>query len=302
MSHTGPRRELAPGGSRRRIAVVLLWAALAALAGCASVVRKASDGFARNLGAAVLDSEDPATVRDGLPAYLLLLDSFVAGQKPGDPNSASLLFAAARLNGAYAGNFTGDDRVRAQRLAGKAFRYAREATCLGDEPLCAAMDGDPEAFAAVVAGDRNTEGMYVLASSWAGYLQAHSEDWGAIADLPKVQALLERVVALDERHDGGQPWVYLGVLNSLRPEAIGGKPEQGRQAFEKAIALSGGRNLYAKTLYAEFYARLLFDQELHDRLLNEVLAADPKAPGYTLTNTLAQDRARKLLESGKDYF
>jgi len=36
--------------------------------------------------------------------------------------------------------------------------------------------------------------------------------------------------------------------------------------------------------------------------LNEVLAADPKAPGFTLTNTLAQDRARKLLESGKDYF
>jgi hypothetical protein len=36
--------------------------------------------------------------------------------------------------------------------------------------------------------------------------------------------------------------------------------------------------------------------------LNEVLAADPKAHGYTLTNTLAQDRARKLLESGKDYF
>lgn len=302
MNRAAPRRDLASGGFRRRIAVAWLCAGLVLLAGCASVVRKASDGFARNLGAAVLDSEDPATVRDGLPAYLLLLDSLVAGQKPGHPDNASLLFAAARLNAAYAGNFTGDDRVRAQRLAGKAFRYAREATCLGDMRLCAAIDGDPEAFAAVVAGDDHVDGMYVLASSWAGFLQANAEDWGAIADLPKVQALLERVVALDERHDGGQPWVYLGVLNSLRPEAIGGKPEAGRQAFEKAIALSGGRNLYAKTLYAEFYARLLFDQELHDRLLNEVLAADPKAPGYTLTNTLAQERARKLLESGKDYF
>jgi hypothetical protein len=288
--------------NRSRFAQACVLAATLALGGCAGLVQKASDRFADNLGKAVLDHDDPGTVRDGLPAYLLLLDSLVAGADPKDPATANTLLAAAKLDGAYAGNFTGDDRVRAQRLAGKAFRYAREATCLGDEPLCAAMDGDPEAFAAVVAGDRNTEGMYVLASSWAGYLQAHSEDWGAIADLPKVQALLERVVALDERHDGGQPWVYLGVLNSLRPEAIGGKPEQGRQAFEKAIALSGGRNLYAKTLYAEFYARLVFDQELHDRLLNEVLAADPKAPGYTLTNTLAQDRARKLLESGKDYF
>ena len=58
----------------------------------------------------------------------------------------------------------------------------------------------------------------------------------------------------------------------------------------------------AKTLEAEFYARLVFDQALHDRLLGEVLAAEPRAPGYTLINTLAQQRARKLLESGKDYF
>jgi len=46
----------------------------------------------------------------------------------------------------------------------------------------------------------------------------------------------------------------------------------------------------------------VFNQELHDKLLNDVLAADPKAPGLTLVNTLAQDRARALLVSGKEYF
>jgi hypothetical protein len=171
-----------------------------------------------------------------------------------------------------------------------------------DAPLCAAIDSDPDAFSKVVAADANTELMYVLAGAWAGYLQSNSEDWGAIADLPKIQALLERVVALDPGRDSGQAWTYLGVINSLRPEAIGGKPAEGRRDFEKAIELSGGRNLYAKTLFAEFYARLMFDQELHDRLLNEVLAADPVAPGFTLMNVLAQERAKKLLESGKDYF
>lgn len=280
----------------------LLVAATLVLAGCASVMRSASDSFSRNLGAAVLDSEDPATVRDGLPAYLLLLDSLIAGQKPGEKDNASVLLAAAKLNGAYAGNFTGDDKLRARRLSDKSFRYARAAACLQDAPLCKVLDSDPEQFAAVVTADANVELMYVLASSWAGYLQANSEEWGAIADLPKIQSLLERVVKLDSSHDQGQAWVYLGVLNSLRPEAFGGKPEIGRQSFEKAIAISGGRNLYAKTLFAEFYARLVFEQALHDRLLNEVLAADPRAPGLTLTNTLAQDRARKLLESGKDYF
>ena len=35
---------------------------------------------------------------------------------------------------------------------------------------------------------------------------------------------------------------------------------------------------------------------------SEALAADPHAPGLTLTNVLAQRRAKVLLESGKDYF
>jgi hypothetical protein len=58
----------------------------------------------------------------------------------------------------------------------------------------------------------------------------------------------------------------------------------------------------AKTLYAQYYARLVFDQELHDRLLNEVIGAPPEAPKLTLTNVLAQERAKALLASGKDYF
>jgi hypothetical protein len=41
---------------------------------------------------------------------------------------------------------------------------------------------------------------------------------------------------------------------------------------------------------------------LHDRLLNEVLAADPVKPGLTMLNTLAQREARELLASGADYF
>lgn len=288
--------------STLRTRIVLAALVLALLAGCSSLVRKAGDRFADNLGTAVMDSEDPATVRDGLPAYLLLLDSLVAGQAPAAPGNAPLLYAAATLNSAYAGNFTGDDTARAARLAAKGMGYARRGVCAEDAPLCAAIDGGAEPFSAVVATDTHVNAMYTLASSWAGFLQAHSDQWDAIADLPKIERLLLRVVELEPGHDHGQAYLYLGVLNSLRPEAVGGKPALGREYFEKAIALSGGRNLYAKTLFAQYYARLVFDQELHDRLLKEVIAADPRAPGFTLTNTLAQDRARKLLESGKDYF
>lgn len=274
------------------------------LSGCAAVVGRAGDQFAGQLRSAVYDSNDPATVRDGLPAYLLLVDAMIQGQTPGKARNAPLLFSAAGLNGAYAGSFTGDDAERARRLAGKAMDYARRGTCLQDAALCAALDGPVEPFGQAVARAPagNVAGLYALGSTWATQIQANRDDWGAIADLPKVQALLERVVAIDPTHDRGMARVYLGVLDSLRPESVGGQPERGRGHFEAAIAASGGRNLYAKTLFAETYARLVFDQALHDRLLAEVLEADPREPGFTLMNVLAQERAKALVESGRDYF
>jgi hypothetical protein len=83
---------------------------------------------------------------------------------------------------------------------------------------------------------------------------------------------------------------------------MGGKPEQGRAHFERAISLSVGRNLIAKVELARRYARLVFDRELHDRLLNEVIMAAPEEPGFTLSNVLAQQQAQELLKSATEYF
>jgi len=267
------------------------------LGGCASVVNRASQRLADSLTAGVLDQDDVQLARDGIPSWLLLVDGVIHA----DPGNAGALLAGARLHGAYAGGFV-DDPARSQRLANRSFDYARRATCLGLKALCRQLDAPFDAFAAEVVQARDPTVLYVLASSWAGWIQANSGDWKAIADIPKVQVLLERVVALAPEHAHGEPYMYLGVLATLRPASLGGQPEQGRLDFEKALALSGGRNQMVRVLYAQHYARLVFDQPLHDRLLGEVLAADPHAPGLTLINTLAQQRARALLESGKDYF
>ena len=72
--------------------------------------------------------------------------------------------------------------------------------------------------------------------------------------------------------------------------------------YERAIEASGGKDLSIKVDYAKYYARTLYERELHDQLLEEVLAADPVQPGFTLFNTLAQNEALELLESADDYF
>ena len=58
----------------------------------------------------------------------------------------------------------------------------------------------------------------------------------------------------------------------------------------------------AKVLLASEYARLTFDRELHDRLCREVVESPAEAPGLTLSNTLAQDQALRLLATSDEYF
>jgi len=283
-----------------RIAVVLAAIALALLcSGCSTIVSRASQQLADNLTVGILEQDDVTTARDGIPSWLLLVDGLIQGS----PQDAGMLTAGARLYSAYSGGFI-DDPVRAQRLSAHAFDYARRATCIELPSLCKQIDAPFEAFQAEVAktGRQDVSLLYVLATAWAGRIQNNTSDWNSIADIPKVQALLERVVALDPEHAKGEPYMYLGVLATLRPASLGGKPEEGKADFEKALALSDGKNQMVRVLYAQRYARLVFDKDLHDKLLNEAIAADPHAPGLTLINVLAQQQAHKLLESGKDYF
>lgn len=282
-----------------RAATLLLILSALPLSGCSFFLGSATSKLTGNLSAAVLDQDDPATVRDGAPAYLIALDGLIEGS----PKSENLLLAGAQLYGSYAGAFV-DEPERASRLTLRARRYAERALCERDRPLCEAAGGSYDEFAALLAeaDAKDLPALYGLGSAWASWVQANASDWNAVADLPKLQSLMERVVALDDTHSDGQAHLYLGVLYTLRPASLGGKPELGRQHFERAIEISRGQNLMAKVLFASQYARLIFDRPLHDRLLGEVIEADPHARGFTLSNVLAQEEAALLLADGEDYF
>jgi hypothetical protein len=280
-----------------RLLLVCLLLPLLTAGGCASVVSSAANGLADSLTGAILDSEDPETVRAALPAYLLLVDGLVA-DNPDDPG---MLRAAATLSSAFGSNFV-EESGRAARLQARSLELALAAACAEDRSACDLRSRSFDEFVAWVEGSADVGALYVLGSSWAGYVQSHSEDWNAVAELARVRAVFDRILVLDERAEQGAAHIYLGVLDTLVPPAMGGRPEDGRAHFERAIELSGGAHLTAKVLFAEQYARLVFDRELHDALLEEVLAADPRVPGLTLANVLAQRDAAVLLASADDYF
>jgi hypothetical protein len=161
-----------------------------------------------------------------------------------------------------------------------------------------------EDFEATLAGlrEKHADVVFSHALASAAYIRAHSSDYAAIALLPYTEAMFERYLDINDGSDDATVHTYLGILNTLLPPALGGDPEKGRTHFERAIELSGGKDLSAKVEFADGYGRLMYDRELHDRLLTEVLAADPDVPGVTLTNVLAQELAAELLASADDYF
>jgi hypothetical protein len=57
-----------------------------------------------------------------------------------------------------------------------------------------------------------------------------------------------------------------------------------------------------KVLMAKYYARNVFDQELHDSLLTSVLAETADYQGYVLANSLAKLEADQLLAESADFF
>jgi hypothetical protein len=263
------------------------------------MIRSTTNDFAQNLASSILNQSDPATVKDGVPAYLLLIDAMLQE----DPNNESLLRASASLNSSYAGMFS-ENPERQKTLSQKALDFASKALCARDSKGCNIQTMPFEVFSKYIAGmgKEDVPTFYVLGTAWAGWIQAHSDDWNAIAQLAQVERIMQKVVDLDESYENGSAHMYLGVIATLLPPAMGGRPEVGKEHFERAIALSQGRNLMAKVVYARHYARLVFDRELHDKLISEVLDADPKEPGFTLVNTIAQQQAKQLAASADDYF
>lgn len=259
----------------------------------------AASGLADNLSSAILNQDDPETVRAGAPSYMLLLDSFLEG----DPDNPELLASAATLYASYGAVFA-DDPKRASRLTARARNYAQAAMCESYAASCGWPDASYDEFVATLDGvtTRQSEYLYAYGFATLAYLRAHSDDWNSMAELPQVEALFDRYVEIAGDNVDGTVHTYMGILLTLRPPSLGGKPEEAREHFEKAIAMSDGRDLGAKVEYAKGYAKLLYERELHDRLLGEVVDASPYADGLTLSNVLAKEEAERLLAEADDYF
>lgn len=272
---------------------------LLSLTACGSLISSAKKEFAEDLSATILSHNEPETVKQAIPTYLILVSSLIRG----DQENIDLLVSGSRLYGAYASVFV-EEIDRKIILSQRSFDYAERAVCLKLSKICNAKAMSYHQFELALEGFKKEDAavLFAYGAAWTGLIQANRADWNAIAELPKAKAIIAKVLKLDEAISNGDAHLYMGVMESLLPPAMGGKPENAKKHFERALEISKRKNLMALLMYAEKYARLLFDRTLHDSLLNELLTVDIRGSKTLLIDTIARAKAKKLLANADDYF
>ncbi|MFK5951368.1 MAG: TRAP transporter TatT component family protein [Methylococcales bacterium] len=268
--------------------------------GCSYLMTSATDTFANNLKYAILNHNDPQIVADAIPAYLLLQEALLVQS----PDNEGLLMSTANLYSSYSNLSEKLSQQRKQLISQKAFDLALNAACLHKQDFCHLNKQSFDDFTQIIENSKaeDLDILYGLGTKWIGWIQANSSDWNAIAQLAQVKYIMHYVVTVQDNYKQGEAYLYSAVMESLVPPALGGKADIAKYDFEKALQLSNHKNLMVYVLYAKHYARMMFDRELHDSLLNKVINAQVKQNGLTLSNTLAQQKAKKLLQSADDYF
>lgn len=278
---------------------LIIAVSLLSLTACGALISSAKKEFAEDLSATILAHDEPETVRQAIPTYLILVSSLIRG----DQDNIDLLISGSRLYGSYASVFV-EQRDRKIVLAKRSFDYAERAVCLKLPKSCTAKAMSYHEFEQVIKGFKKEDAamLFAYGAAWTGLIEANRADWNAIAELPKAKAIITKVLELDESISNGDAHLYMGVMESLLPPAMGGKPEIAKKYFERALEISERKNLMALLMYAEKYARLLFDRELHDKLLNELLAVDISKSKTLLIDTIARTKAKELIVDADDYF
>lgn len=245
--------------------------------------------------------KDLQLVCDGAPAYLLMIDSMLAETH----DNEKLLLIATQSYSSYATVLAVCDRPdRAAQLSEKAKDYglALLADCLH---IPAESDFTSEALERALAScsRRDVPSLFWGGYGWALWLKNQAGSPSSLAALPKVEAIMKRVLLLDEGYNYGAAHLFLGSYYASIPAMLGGKPEEGKRHFTRALELADRQFLPAQVAFAETYARTIFDRELFAQLLREVVAFPlEKSPDCILANQVAKKKAERLLADMDNYF
>ena len=296
--------------------LVLLLVAWIAGSGCSLLRRFTLNQVANAVagsGTTFASEEDPDLVKAAAPFSLKLMESLLAEI----PRHPGLLSAAASGFTQYAFAFVQEEadeleahdlnaaealRTRARRLYLRAHTYGLRGLEVEHPDFPKALLANPRA-AVRAATDGDVPLLYWTAIAWAAAISLSKDTPELVAQIPAMEALMDRAMELDERYGRGAIHTFLITYEMSRQGAPGDPAARARKHFERVMELSEGKDASPLVALAEAVAVRQQDLKEFQSLLNRALAVNPDAsPDTRLLNLVMQRRARWLLSRKAELF
>jgi len=293
-----------------------LCAVLLAAGGCnirQYAIDQLADALSSGGGSAFASDDDPELIRQALPFSLKLLESLLAES----PRHRGLLTSLCSGFAQYAYAFVMVDaemaeerslaealamRDRARGLLLRAREYGLRALEIAHPGFRQALMNNPRE-AVKMARAADVELLYWTGAAWALAIAVSKDRPDLIADQPRVEALLDRAMELNEAYGEG---ALRSVMISYEPSRQGAtEPYEARcrRHFERAVAQSGGNLAAPYVAYAEAVCLQKLDRRGFEEYLKKALAVDVNArPEWRLANVIIQRRAKWLLSRVDELF
>ena len=264
-------------------------------------------------GTTFTSDDDPELVAEALPFGLKLMESILTQT----PEHEGLLLATSKGFTQYSYGFVYLDALRERETdyfaarsmelrSKKLFLRARDYGLRGLEVQSPGFNevfmSDPRSAVAYVDVE-SLDMLYWTAAAWAAAINADKTDAYLMADLPKIDALVDRVIQLDESYHRGAIHGLLISYEMVRLAKEGEPADRARQHYQRAIALSRGEDAAPYLSYATSVCVPEEDRAAFVDALNTAIRIDPyQNPELTLSNMIFQKHSQWLLDHTDDYF
>ena len=275
-------------------------------------VKKVGDALAGS-GTTFASDDDPELVKAAVPFSLKLMEGLLNE----NPRHEGLLLATASGFTEYAYAFVQQDademedkdlaaaeemRGRARRLYLRARNYGLRGLAVRHPGFERALRAEPKQ-AVRLATVKDVPLLYWTALSWAGAISLSKDNPDLIGDMPVIEAMMDRALALDEAFDNGAIHTYLITYEMSRPGGTGDPAARSREHFERALALTKGLEAGPMVSFAEAVCVQKQDLKQFEALLQQALTINLDVkPECRLVNLVMQRRAKWLLSRTDQLF
>ncbi|MBF0102496.1 MAG: hypothetical protein HQK77_16465 [Desulfobacterales bacterium] len=249
----------------------------------------------KQMQSGVFKNDDPELIKEALPAALVMIDGLLEVS----PDNKELLLTAAESYSGYAFAYIEDTNPeRASHMYLKARNYALR-VLKKHQQFQEALQQPFEKFQETLSKFKKADApaLFWSANCWFKWISLNLNQLEVFLDIPKAEAMLNRVLELDETYYFGSAHISMGGFYASVSEALGGNPQKAYKHFQRAFEIAESKFLLAHLFYAQFYAVQIQDRALFLNTLQNIIDTPNNVlPKANFINQLVKEKAKKLIQ------